>query len=189
MAFVIRSGGHRRVVARQGRKIHGGTQTEKTVFFNRIRFADVPRSWPEIHVYIEYRVPKGSDRIGSTLNRTTDIISRNRWYGEFADNAWWKKYKNFLDTEKKDPLPQTLEEWQIFCFSIVDLDERVGLDSCIIDKSEWFIVHIRSGWKKLHKRREALKYKEEEMDSFNVFSEDSKTAKIVVILHKNGAWN
>ena len=47
-----------------------------------------------------------------------------------------KEIRRTLHIRESDPLLMTLEKWQIFCFSIVDLDDRVGLDAYIIDKSE-----------------------------------------------------
>ena len=47
-----------------------------------------------------------------------------------------KEIRRTLHIRESDPLLTTLEKWQIFCFSIVDLDERIGLGSYIIDKTD-----------------------------------------------------
>lgn len=47
-----------------------------------------------------------------------------------------KEIRRTLHIRESDPLLTTLEKWQIFCFSIVDLDERLGLNSYIIDKTD-----------------------------------------------------
>ena len=55
-----------------------------------------------------------------------------------------------------DPSQTTLETWQIFAFSMLDLAKRMGTDYYILTDNGCSTVHIRSGSKKLHEDPNAL---------------------------------
>ena len=67
-----------------------------------------------------------------------------------------KEIRRTMRIREGDPSQTTLETWQIFAFSMLDLAKRMGTDYYILTDNGCSTMHIRNGSKKLHKGSEAL---------------------------------
>ena len=67
-----------------------------------------------------------------------------------------KEIRRTMRIREGDPSQMTLEKWQIFAFSMLDLAKRMGTDYYILTDNGCSTMHIRNGSKKLHKGPKAL---------------------------------